>query len=387
MYDLIIENGETFDFGTRWQQQETVYIADGRICPPPAPGTEVDAVQRIDAAGKFVLPGFIDEHSHVNYQGSNIGANADILCPSSGVTTVVDGGTTGYANFELFHRANILGATTRILAYLHVSPFGVHSSCLHEENHDPVDFNESRILALFEKYPEQLRGLKVRISKATTSGMGLAPVLRSVEIAEKIAAAGYHCPVVVHYADAPADAPLSDFLDILRKGDIVAHVFQNYGETIFDAQMKIKDCMRRAREKGVIFDNCHGRIHWSLANLQAAVREHFLPDIISSDVIRESVFIYPGFSVLHAMNACYAAGMSLMDIFRMVTVNPARALGKSDALGSLAPGRAADVVVADLMPAKKRIYDRFGGEVMLDELIVPLMTVRNGEIVFRQMFF
>ncbi len=387
MYDLIIENGETVDFDTLQTRTETIYIAEGRICPAPEPGAKVEAVQRIDATGKFVLPGFIDEHAHVNYHGSNVGANADILCPSSGVTTVVDGGTAGHANYELFHRANILATSTRILAYLHVSPYGVHSSCLHEENHDPVDFNESRIMALFEKYPQQLRGLKVRISKATTSGLGLAPVRRAIEISEKIKARGHHCPVVIHYADAPADAPLKDFLEILRKGDIVAHIFQNHGETVFDEQMRIKECMWTAREKGVIFDNCHGRVHWALANLQAAVSQKFLPDIISSDVIRESVFLYPGFSLLHAMNACYAGGMTPLEIFKMVTVNPAKALNMSDELASLAPGRVADVVVADLMPCKKRIYDRFGGEKILDKIILPLMTVREGEIIFRQMFF
>ncbi len=387
MYDLIIEHGEVFDFETLQSRQETLYIANGRIRPAPEPGAKTEAVQRIDATGKFVLPGFIDEHAHVNYGGSNIGANADILCPPSGVTTVVDGGTAGYANFDLFHRGNITGAVTRILAYLHVSPYGVHSSCLHEENHDPVDFNEPRIIEMFEKYPERLRGLKVRVSKATTSGMGFAPVRRAIEISEKITASGLHCPVAVHYADAPEDAPLSEFLDILRTGDIVAHVFQNHGETIFDERMRIKDCVRRAREKGVLFDNCHGRIHWSLANLRAAVREDFLPDVISSDVIRESVCIYPGFSVLHAMNACYACGMKLPDIFKMVTVNPARALGKSGELGALTPGGEADVTVVDIMPCKKRIYDRYGGETTMEELIVPLMTVRKGEIIFRQMFF
>lgn len=387
IYDLIIENGNTIDFASHRIQQETIYISTGQISPPPDPGTPIDAIQRINATGKFVLPGFIDEHTHLNFDGSNIGTNADILCPASGVTTAVDAGTTGFANYELFHKANIVRATTGILAYLHVSPFGVHSSCHHEEIHDPQDFNEQRIIALFEKYPGHLCGLKVRISKATTSGLGLAPVLRAIEISEHIQKKGLHCPVVTHYSDLPEDVSLSDILNVLRKGDILAHVFQNHGETVFDEKMKIKACLWRAQEKGVLFDNCQGRIHWSLDGLKAAVRENFLPDLISSDVIRESTFIYPGFSLLHAMNACYAVGMDLVDIFKRVTVNAAQALGKSDKMGSLAVGRSADVVVVDLMPCARKIYDRFGGEVNTEQLIVPLMTVRNGEIVFRQMFF
>jgi dihydroorotase len=386
-YDLIIENGNTIDFATGNITEGTLYVADGKIVAAPKQGEVAEASQVIDAAGKFILPGFIDEHTHLNYDGSNIGTKADILCPSSGVTTGVDAGTAGFANYELFHKTNVLQSVTGILSYLHVSSFGVHSSCSHEEVHDPADFNEQKIVAMVEKYPEYIRGLKVRVSKATTAAYGLKPVERALEISEKIRDKGYHCPLAVHYSDLPDDVSVADLLGILRKGDIVAHFLQNIGETIFDQQMKIKDCVWQARERGVLFDNCQGRIHWSIKNIQAAVKEGFIPDIISSDVIRESTFMLPGFSLLHAMNSCYAAGMKPVDIFRCVTVNPAKALGKEEQLGALDVGRGADIVVVDLMDCKKRIYDRFDTEIMAEKLIVPVMTVRNGEIVFRQIYF
>ena len=105
-YDLIIENGNTIDFSSGEIACKTVYVADGKIAAPPEPGADAEGIQIIDAAGKFVLPGFIDEHTHLNYDGSNIGANADILCPPSGVTTGVDAGTAGFTNYELFHKTN-----------------------------------------------------------------------------------------------------------------------------------------------------------------------------------------------------------------------------------------------------------------------------------------
>ncbi len=386
-YDLIIENGRVIDFTTRTERQETLYIVDGKIVSPPPAGLQVNAVQHIDATDKLVLPGFIDEHAHYNYEGNNVGVNADILSPASGVTTVVDAGTAGWANYELFHKATIIRSVTRILSYLHVSTYGNHSFCDPEENHDPRNFNEQKIIALFEKYPETLRGLKVRMCRETTTGLGLAPLEKAIEIAEKIRDRGIFCPVVAHFSELPEDSSLEGILQLLRQGDVFAHVFQNKGETIFDNQMKVKNCVWKAKEKGVLFDNCHGRIHWSLAGISAAVQDGFLPDLISSDVIRESTFVYPGFSLLHAMNACYAAGMDLVDIFARVTVNAAAALGKSNEIGSLAVGRSADIVVVDMMPTQKRIYDRFNDEIMAKELIVPLLTIRNGEIVFRQMFF
>ncbi len=386
-YDLIIENGTTIDFTSRSLRQENIYIRAGKIVAPPPAGENVTAVQHIDASGKFVVPGLIDGHAHYNYEGSNIGVNADIISPASGVTSVVDAGTCGCANYELFHKATIARSVTDIRAFLHVSSFGVHSFCDPEENHDPRNFEEEKIIALFEKYPATIRGLKVRICKETTSQLGLSPLIRAIEISEKLQQQGFHCPVDTHYSDLPDGVFLKDILQLLRKGDILVHVFQNKGETIFTEDMGIKEEVWQARQKGILFDNCHGRVHWSLAGLKAAVEHNFLPDLISSDVIRASTFIYPGFSLLHAMNACYAAGMEPIDIFARVTVNAARVLGLSDELGSLACGRSADVAIFDLMPCKKRLYDRFDGELTTEKLLVPLLTVRNGEVVFRQMFF
>ena len=67
-------------------------IKDG-VCVEP--GADMEAKFVTDARGKYVLPGLIDEHVHLNVSNSNIGANADLLCIPMGVTTAVDAGTSG----------------------------------------------------------------------------------------------------------------------------------------------------------------------------------------------------------------------------------------------------------------------------------------------------
>jgi 5-methylthioadenosine/S-adenosylhomocysteine deaminase len=54
---------------------------------------------------------------------------------------------------------------------------------------------------------------------------------------------------------------------------------------------------------------------------------------------------------LHKVNGLDATLLPPMDVLRMATVNGAKAMGRSDDLGSLEPGKKADVVTIDLMKA------------------------------------
>jgi len=56
---------------------------------------------------------------------------------------------------------------------------------------------------------------------------------------------------------------------------------------------------------------------------------------------------YPA-ALLHAVMSLVTGGdAALPEAFRLVTLNPARALGLDDALGSIEPGKTADLIVID----------------------------------------
>ena len=383
--DMIICNGQVFDSVQAKFEKKDIGIHQGRFV---ALDEDTEADSKVDAEGNFVVPGLIDEHAHLNLHGTIIGANADTMCIPNGITTACDGGTCGASNFEQFYMSNIVRYEPAVYSYLNVSTFGNKSLCKHEEDHDPEDFREDLIDRLFEKYPEVLRGLKVRMCKGTLGNHGMSPLYAGLEMSKRLQEKGFHCPVAIHYDDLPDNVSVHELFGAMRKGDVIAHVFQTKAETIFDENGKIKDSVWEAKKRGVYMDDCHGRVHWSYPNLQNAFSQGCYPDIISSDLVRVSEYTRPGFSLLYAMSVNSAAGMPVEKILQSVTYTPAKALGIEEKAGQIRNGAPADVAILDIRDVQDKTFtDNYGNNISGNKLFVPLMTVRAGRTAYRQIFF
>ena len=383
--DMIIRNGQVFDSVNAKFEKKDIGIYQGGFV---ALDEDTQSNNEVDAEGNYVVPGIIDEHAHLNLYGTIIGANADTVCIPNGITTACDGGTCGASNFEQFYMSNIIRYESTVYSYLNVSTFGNKSLCKHEEDHDPADFREDLIDSLFEKYPQVLRGLKVRMCKETLGDHGISPLHAGIEMSEHLKAKGYHCPVAIHYDDLPENVTVKELFGTMRKDDVIAHVFQTKAETIFDENGKIKDCVWDAKKRGVYMDDCHGRVHWSYPNLQNAFSQSFYPDIISSDLVRVSEYTRPGFSLLYAMSVNSAAGMPTEKILQSVTYTPAKSLGIEEKAGVIREGAPADVAILDIRDVKDKTFtDNYGNSISGNKLFVPLMTVKGGRTAYRQIFF
>ena len=383
--DMIIRNGQVFDSVNAKFEKKDIGIYQGVFA---ALDEDTQSNNEVDAEGNYVVPGIIDEHAHLNLYGTIIGANADTVCIPNGITTACDGGTCGASNFEQFYMSNIVRYESTVYSYLNVSTFGNKSLCKHEEDHDPADFREDLIDSLFEKYPQVLRGLKVRMCKETLGDHGISPLHAGIEMSEHLKAKGYHCPVAIHYDDLPENVTVKELFGTMRKDDVIAHVFQTKAETIFDENGKIKDCVWDAKKRGVYMDDCHGRVHWSYPNLQNAFSQSFYPDIISSDLVRVSEYTRPGFSLLYAMSVNSAAGMPTEKILQSVTYTPAKSLGIEEKAGVIREGAPADVAILDIRDVKDKTFtDNYGNSISGNKLFVPLMTVKGGRTAYRQIFF
>jgi N-acyl-D-glutamate deacylase len=84
MQDLVIENGLVFDGTGAEGRVRDLAIRDGRVCAAPSRDAK-----RIDARGKWVVPGFLDVHTH--YDAELLAAPSLSESVRHGVTTVTIG--------------------------------------------------------------------------------------------------------------------------------------------------------------------------------------------------------------------------------------------------------------------------------------------------------
>src|SRR5579859_3944045 len=104
-YDLLIKGGRLFDPGQGLDGKLDVAISDGRISAIQADIPPHEAKRTIEVRGdnRYVVPGLVDIHTHVAFGAQTPGVNWQGADPElagvrSGVTTVVDCGSTGAYN-------------------------------------------------------------------------------------------------------------------------------------------------------------------------------------------------------------------------------------------------------------------------------------------------
>ena len=375
MVDLIIRNGTVVDPANKRDEKADVAIDNGKIVDVAKDGR---FRQTIDASGCFVCPGLIDYHMHLSPL-AEIGVGGELACFPSGVTSAVDCGSSGAATYEGYRPA-LFSSRLTSRAFLHVCSAGLATGQYHE-NPDPRHWDRKKIRRLFGEYPNELIGLKVRLGKEIVGSLGLSPLEEAIKLGDELGV-----PVMVHCSNPPSK--MSDLLSLLRRGDTITHAFQDQGDSILDDRGRISDAANRARNRGVIFDVDNANIHFSFAVARQALLEGFLPDTISTDLTTRSLYKRPAvFNLAFVLSKYLNLGMSLDQVIACGTSNPARILNCSGTLGQLKPGADADIAVFRLMEKETDFGDRKGEIVTGRILLKPMLTVKQGELVYRDMEF
>ncbi len=378
MNDLLIINGTAVDPASGFEGPADVAVKDGRIA---AVGKNLprEAAQVIDAAGLIITPGLIDYHTHVFYAGTDLGVAPDVSYLSTGVTTAVDAGSAGSANFHLFRELFMARGMVTVKAYVNLSPAGLATNKHHEDLHVAY-FDVPKIKRLFAPLdsPFKPHGLKVRISKEIVGDEGLASLRRAVELANEL-----KVPVAVHVTN-PAES-MDAVAEVLRPGDVLAHMYHGKGETILGADGKIRPSILAARKRGVIFDAANGSNHWSFAVAEAALRQGFGPDIISTDWTRKTLFKGPVFSLPYTLAKYLHLGCPLLEVIRAATVTPAAHLGLANTTAALKPGYAADIAVFAKENRLVTFTDTAGQTRQGGTMLTCKATIKNGDLVYSQL--
>lgn len=379
--DYVIRNGRVIDPLNNIDEIRDVVIQHMHIVD--AKGQEIECDHIIDASGCIVTPGLIDFHCHVFHEGSAISIYPDMMI-AQGTTAAVDAGSAGTSTYEAFHKTVIDRSIVRLKTFLTVYGGGQLDPKLCED-FNPDLYNLEKTERLIDKYRDEILGLKIRISKGVVPDeKGLDYLKYLVDLADKINdKLQTNLRVCVHTTNSPAEA--DRLAEILRPGDIFCHCYQGVGNTILGEDGTVRDGIKKAREKGVIFDAANGKGNFGIAVAQKALKDGFYPDIISSDLTVDKFNMPPYAKNLPTVLSKYLTmGMKLPDVIRAATATPAQIMGMEKKIGTLMPGAYADIAVFKLKNIIFEHKDWRNDTLLAKELLVPQMTLSSGEIQYCQ---
>ena len=160
----------------------------------------------------------------------------------------------------------------------------------------------------------------------------------------------------------------------------MTHAFRRGGTGgVIGPDGRVSDYIRRAADRGILFDVGHGSGSFSFAATEAALKENFPPTSISSDIHAYSA-LGPVFDLPTTMTKMLLLGMPLEKVVELTTVTPARAISKPQEMGSLKPGSSADIAVFDLVQGSFSLVDSQGDTRKATQKLVPVLALRQGRI-------
>jgi dihydroorotase len=353
--------------------ERDVAISAGRIARIAANIPPSQARQVYDAKGKIVTPGLIDMHTHVYKHGITLNVDSDIVGVGSGVTTVLDCGSTGATSFLGFRKYVMETAATRIYALLNISSIGL--IVLNEIYLDPRMIDTRAAIRTIAANRDRIMGIKVRVNGRRSD---LSHDLEIMKAARE-AADATGVPIMMHWSVEP------ELLAMLKRGDVLTHPFNPalpinsnvFGNEVGPQADKVLPQILALKDRGIWTDGQLATTHHDWNVSEKAVKQGWFPDVISTDFSRAQDGITPA-SVLVPMSEFLHLGMPLDQVIAGVTSTPAKVMNFPEKVGTLEPGVTADVAVLELAQGSFEFADQMKQSRTLKQQFVAVATVKGG---------
>lgn len=365
-YDLIVKGGRVIDPSLRLDAVRDVAISGGRIAAVEASITD-DAADTLDARGKLVVPGLLDIHTHCGRYPNGPG-----LVLQDGVTGWVDAGSKG---------ADAIGET---IAVARSSPqpgrvlINIGRAGILPEG-DTMDLARADVGAAKDAISKNLDfvvGVKARLSRDVAGPNDYEVLRRAQEVATS-----FSLPVMIHMGQTIT--PLGKLVDLLKRGDIVTHLFAPPPNSIIDDNGHLLPEVLAARRRGVWFDVGNGQtghMRWDI--ITTIMHDGFWPDTFSTDwnlnAHETGVIDLP-----NCMSKLFGYGMTVPEAIRRATFNAARPFPFLSDRGTLNVGAPADVAVLELRKGNFEFLDNYKNKITGHQRLFPFATVLAGKRVAR----
>jgi imidazolonepropionase-like amidohydrolase len=331
----------------------------GEIAPriTPAPGEQV-----LDAQGLRVYPGFIDAHSHLGldnygmgYEGQDYNEMGDIVAAhlrgldsfnplELGVRKALEGGVTTVGTGP--GSANVLGGT-----FFAVKTWGV---CVD----DMVVKDPVAMKCAFGENPKRVYQTKGDSARMTTAAKLREMLFLARDYMERKQAAG----------DDPLKKPKFDMkleaLIPVLKGELPLKAHAHRADDIctairiakeFGVKMTLEHCTEGHLIPDIVarsgFPVAVGPTLTNASKIELVNKTFDTPGVLARagcqvSIITDNPVIPQSYLPLCA-GLAVKAGMDPFAALQAITINPARHLGIQDRVGSLEPGKDADLVLAE----------------------------------------
>jgi dihydroorotase len=362
-YDLLIKGGHVVDPASGIDGVRDVAISGGRVAAVGADIAADSATETIDAGGKLVVPGLIDIHTHAARA-----KDTPSVCLADGVTCFVDAGSMGADKIDEII-ANARSAPNKGRVLINVSRVGV------SPEGELMDMNRADVAlarAAIARNSDMIIGVKARLSFNVAGAGDLEALKRAQEVAGDL-------PVMIHMGQTVSTMP--KILALLKRGDIVTHMYSPEPNSILDGKGKVLPEVRAARKRGIWFDVGNGRVGhlwWDVA--ERAIKQGFLPDTISTDWTVDGrtnqVFDLP-----NCLSKFLMFGMSLPQVIARGTSNAAKVFQAFRDRGTLKVGAPADVAILELREGGFEFVDNYRNTRVGKQRLFPSATVLDGKRV------
>ncbi len=370
-YDLLIRAGRIVCTQTALDGPGAVAIRGDRIV---AAGAQVEGTARrtLDYPDALLLPGLVDLHAHPAKSGSKYGVDPDLEFLPRGVTTVLSQGDAGADNWRAYHRETIEDSRTRVRLAINLSRQGEPDGgpCFRDIEWVDVDACSRTIL----EGGDPIWGIAVNVSRDSCAIDPREVVRRALEVAERMG------KPLLYGMRNPPDWPIAEQLALLRPGDVVTYIFRDGPWSIVGNDGRVLPEVREARQRGVLFDACHGMQSFSFRVAEAAFADGFYPDTISTDQYAKHVGSQPQHDLPRTMSKFLAAGMPEHEVFARVGARPAEILWLAGEVGTLAPGACADLTLLAHNDSAAPLVDCHGAQ-RAGDCWEATLVVRAGKVV------
>ncbi|MFI7015689.1 N-acetylglucosamine-6-phosphate deacetylase [Streptomyces sp. NPDC050164] len=352
--------GATVVLPTGTVENGSLTIHGTRIAP-----TAPKNAQAIDVTGHYLIPGFIDLHNHGGGGASFTSGSVDDILKGihthrlHGTTTLVASTVTGDMDF-LTRRAGLLSelAEQGEIAGIHfegpfISPCrkGAHSEELLRDPH-PADVRKlvdaargrAKMITLATELPGGLDSVRLLTDHGVIAAIGHtdATYEQTVEAIDAGATVATHLfnamPPLGHRSPGPIAALLED--------DRITVELINDGTHLHPAALQLAFHRAGAHRVAFITDAMDaagfGDGRYWLGPLEVEVADGVARLLTDGTIAGSTLTLDRAFK-----RAVTVDGLSVEDAVQALSATPARLLGMADRIGSLDPGKDADLVLLD----------------------------------------